>query len=489
MDIHFTNGLLLTYTSSMFKRAAKLLAFFLLAAALRATAAPASETPVLQVFKQWLDAFNSSDAASLSRFWHTYGRNDIDNRVAGDLRLRNMTGGMTIYRVAEDTDTHLVVLMKENRGAYSESTMDLASVAPPVVAGLMGHPVSSPEGAESLPSSDDELATRVQKHVAEKSGSDAFSGAIFVAHNGKTVFDQAWGMADETNSIRNTPETQFCIGSMNKMFTAVAILQIVAAGKLALDKPIGTYWPDYPNRDLAAHVTIRELLNHTGGTGDIFTPEYEAHRQETRALADYIKLFGTRPVAFEPGTRMEYSNYGFILLGRIIELVTREPYEKYIREHVYLPAGMLHTDSRPENDHVEGRAIGYSNGSNALMPNTDTLPWSGTSAGGGYSTVRDLFLFSEALQSGKLLSPELLREATRGSPMRGDYGMGFYALPDGGYGHGGGAPGVNGELHILPHSGYVLIALANRDPRMATTMVDFITSILPIRNRDSNRHA
>jgi hypothetical protein len=117
MDIHFTNGLLLTYTSSMFKRAAKLLAFFLLAAALRATAAPASETPVLQVFKQWLDAFNSSDAASLSRFWHTYGRNDIDNRVAGDLRLRNMTGGMTIYRVAEDTDTHLVVLMKENRGA------------------------------------------------------------------------------------------------------------------------------------------------------------------------------------------------------------------------------------------------------------------------------------------------------------------------------------------------------------------------------------
>jgi CubicO group peptidase (beta-lactamase class C family) len=117
------------------------------------------------------------------------------------------------------------------------------------------------------------------------------------------------------------------------------------------------------------------------------------------------------------------------------------------------------------------------------------MPWSGTSAGGGYSTVRDLFLFAEALQSGKLLGPELLREATQASPRRLDYGMGFYVLPDGGYGHGGGAPGINGELHILPHGGYVLIALANRDPRMASNMVEFITSILPVHDLDSKNHS
>jgi CubicO group peptidase (beta-lactamase class C family) len=185
---------------------------------------------------------------------------------------------------------------------------------------------------------------------------------------------------------------------------------------------------------------------------------------------------------------MEYSNYGFILLGRIIELVSGEPYQKYVLEHIYLPAGMVHTDSRPETDHVNGRAIGYTPGPHGPVPNTDGMPWSGTSAGGGYSTVRDLFLFAEALQSGKLLSPELLREATQASPKRQDYGMGFYVLPDGGYGHGGGAPGINGELHILPHSGYVLVALANRDPRMATNMVDFITSILPVRDLDSKNH-
>ena len=107
------------------------------------------------------------------------------------------------------------------------------------------------------------------------------------------------------------------------------------------------------------------------------------------------------------------------------------------------------------------------------------MPWSGTSAGGGYSTVGDLYLFAQALQSGKLLSPELLSEATRGSALRSDYGLGFYVLPDGGYGHGGGAPGINGELHIQPHSGYTLVVLANRDPRMATNMVDIITGALP----------
>jgi len=369
--------------------------------------------------------------------------------------------------------------MKENRGVYSESTMDLASTNPPVIAGMMGHPVSPPEGSENPARNDEDLTARIRNYANGLSGPDAFSGAILIAHHGQIVLEQAWGMADTARQIRNTTDTQFCIGSMNKMFTAVAILQLEQQGKLALDKPIAAWWPDYPNHDIATRVTIRELLNHTGGTGDIFTPEYEAHRLETRTLADYVKLFGNRPVAFQPGTRMEYSNYGFILLGRIIEIVSGEPYQTYIRRHIFEPAGMLHTDSRPESDHVEGRAVGYTHGPGGLVANTDAMPWSGTSAGGGYSSVGDLYLFAQALQSGKLLDPNLLREATRGSALRSDYGLGFYVLPDGGYGHGGGAPGINGELHILPHSGYTLVALANRDPRMATNMVDFITGALP----------
>jgi hypothetical protein len=161
----------------MLKRSATLLALLWIGAALAAAAAPASESPALQVFKQWLDAFNTGDSSRISAFWLKYGRSGAEDRVAGDLRLRAMTQGMTIYRVEEDTDTHLVALMKENRGAYSESTLDLASLQPPVVAGMMGHPIPPPEGSGNPAASDNQLVDRVQEHVAAKSGPDAFSGA------------------------------------------------------------------------------------------------------------------------------------------------------------------------------------------------------------------------------------------------------------------------------------------------------------------------
>jgi CubicO group peptidase (beta-lactamase class C family) len=231
-------------------------------------------------------------------------------------------------------------------------------------------------------------------------------------------------------------------------------------------------------------VRIRYLLSHMGGTGDIFTPEYEAHRMETRTLADYVKLYGNRPVAFEPGSRMEYSNYGFILLGRLIEIVSGEPYDEYVQKHVFASAGMSHTESRPEVDHAPGRAVGYTKGPGGLQPNTPGLPWSGTSAGGGYSTLGDLFLFAEALESGKLLDPGLLKQATTDQTHR-SYGFGFYVLPDGGYGHGGGGPGINGEMHILPQQGYVVVVLANRDPFIATEMERFIEEALPQNQRSA----
>jgi D-alanyl-D-alanine carboxypeptidase len=466
----------LIYTIVMRKLIACL---FLLLAAAAPHAAFAADSPVLETFKQWLDSFNSADKTKIAAFWQMYSAHPDEDRVSRDLRLREMTEGMTIDKVLEDTGTHLVVRMKEGRGTYSESTMDLASENPAIVGSVSGHPIPSPEGSAGHSTNDAELAQKVTEYAGQPHGSEAFSGAILIAHNDKVVLNRAWGEADSERHIANTTGTQFCIGSMNKMFTSVAILQLVSQGKLALDKPIAAYWPDYPNHDLAARVTIRELLSHTGGTGDIFTPEYEAHRLETRTLADYVRLFGSRPVRFEPGTRMEYSNYGFILLGRLIEIASGQTYDAYVRDHIFIPAGMQHTDSRPEADHVAGRAIGYARRANGLEPNTASLPWSGTSAGGGYSTVNDLFLFARALASGKLLDAALLKKATQGGAENPGYGFGFYVLPDGGFGHGGGQEGINGEMHILPHGGYVLVALANRDPRMASDMVDRITSILP----------
>ena len=121
---------------------------------------------------------------------------------------------------------------------------------------------------------------------------------------------------------RTRQRRRFRIGSMNKMFTAVATLQLVEAHKLALDDPIGKHLPGYPNKEVAAKVTVRHLLTHTGGTGDIFGPEFEEHRLQLREHRDYLKLYGSRGLTQEPGARFEYSNYGFVLLGALIERVS-----------------------------------------------------------------------------------------------------------------------------------------------------------------------
>ncbi len=192
---------------------------------------------------------------------------------------------------------------------------------------------------------------------------------------------------------------------MNKMFTAVATLQLVEAGKLELDDTIGEHLPDYPNEDVASKVTVRHLLTHTGGTGDIFGPEFELNRSSLEELDDYVTLYGARVLRHEPGARHEYSNYGFILLGVLIEAVSGESYYDYVRDNVFRPAGMTSTDSLPESEDVPKRAVGYMkpfSGGDYWTENHITLPVRGTSAGGGYSTVGDLMRFAEALESGEL---------------------------------------------------------------------------------------
>jgi D-alanyl-D-alanine carboxypeptidase len=319
-------------------------------------------------------------------------------------------------------------------------------------------------------------------HAAERARADEFAGAVLVARRGKVLLNNAWGRADRTAGTANTPATRFRIGSMNKMFTAVATLQLVEAHKLALDDPIGQYLPNYPNKQVAAKVTVRHLLTHTGGTGDIFGPEFEAHRLQLREHRDYLKLYGSRGLNFEPGARFEYSNYGFVLLGALIEQVSGMSYYDYVEGHVFRPAGMRSTGSLPESVDVPDRAVGYlrSSPGGAWEPNTNTLPWRGTAAGGGYSTVGDLLRFAQALGSGRLLSKATLAAATR--PYQQQYGYGFDVQGQArlrSYGHGGGAPGMNGELRVFPELGFVVVSLSNLDPPAASELAEFFTLRMP----------
>ena len=337
--------------------------------------------------------------------------------------------------------------------------------------------------APALPA-ENPLATIVKREAERRAAAQEFSGALLVAKDGKPIVEGAYG--------GHEIDTKFRFGSMGKMFTAVAALQLMQAGKLALDAPIAKYLPDYPNKEVAA-VTLEQLLTHTGGTGNIFSPEYFDHRLETREHQDYIKLFGNRGPMFPPGSRWDYSNYGMILLGRIIEVVSRQSYYDYTRAHIFEPLGMTATGNEPEDSHVPKLSIGQTRMGprpgppGPLRPNTDTLPYRGTAAGGGYSTVGDLLKFMNGLNSHRLLDAahtEMLMKPRLATARPGNeqaLGFAVRTWPEGAVsiGHGGGAPGMNGELMYFPKAGYLVVVLANVDPPVATDLAEFIVRQLP----------
>jgi CubicO group peptidase (beta-lactamase class C family) len=192
-------------------------------------------------------------------------------------------------------------------------------------------------------------------------------------------------------------------------------------------------------------------LTHTGGTGDVFGPEFTANRLMLREHADYVKLHGLRDLTHMPGAEFRYSNYGYVLLGAILEHVTGMSYYDVVRQQIFERARMTATDSLPETEVVPLRSVGYMRRNDAWVANTDWLPWRGTAAGGGYSTACDLLRFAHALEAGTLLSRKMLAEATR--PHTEGYGYGFGTRDHGDvrrYGHSGGAPGMNAELRVFP---------------------------------------
>lgn len=333
--------------------------------------------------------------------------------------------------------------------------------------------------SDARPAEADALAAL--SHRADSlAAADEWSGAILVARDGRVLLTHAAGLADRQAGTPVIPNTQFRVGSMNKMFTAVATLQLVDAGRLSLDTTIGAVLTDYPNRDIADRVTIRQLLTHTGGTGDIFGPQFEAHRESLRTHADYVALYGARGPTHAPGAEFRYSNYGYVLLGAIIERVSGQSYYDYVQARIFEPAGMTATASLPESVDVPDRSAGYMREGGRWASNAPTLPWRGTAAGGGYSTVGDLYRFATALQSGALLSDSLLAAAT--SEQAGDYGYGLGLDGEGArrsFGHGGGAPGMNGDIRIFPELGYVIVALGNVDPPAASRLVEYFISRLP----------
>jgi CubicO group peptidase (beta-lactamase class C family) len=277
--------------------------------------------------------------------------------------------------------------------------------------------------------------------------------AIGVMRDGKPVLMKGYRMADIQQAIPITSSTIFRIGSVTKSFTAIAILQLVERGKLSLDDPVANYLPDFPRGD---QIRIRNLLSHTAGV-----PDFVSYQQAKKM-----------PLEFQPGTRINYSNTGFNMLGMILEKVSGQKYEDYLRHNIFQPAEMVHSGYDRTVD-LPGRARGYlldEKGAYNPIPPGDAA--GAFAAGGLYSNIEDLLRWEKALEDGKLLKRETLEKAS--TPFRladgrhTGYGFGFMTSQYRGLrevGHGGDIDGFNAYVARYQDRHFAVIVLSNTGMR------------------------
>ncbi|MFH1690784.1 MAG: serine hydrolase domain-containing protein, partial [Candidatus Eisenbacteria bacterium] len=301
-----------------------------------------------------------------------------------------------------------------------------------------------------------------------------FSGTVMIAKGDEVLLAASCGEASKRFHAPVELDTKFNIGSMNKMFTSTAIMQLVDKGLLSVDGPISRYVDEtWLPREVTDVVTVHHLLSHTSGLGSYFTDEWDAQsRKLYRELDDYKPLFASDTLAFEPGLQWEYSNSGVFLLGVVIESVTGENYFDYIRENIYAPAGMKNTDCYDMDCPIENLAIGYwpsDECAGGWKNNLYEHVIRGGPAGGGFSTAPDLIAFARALEKGLLLSRasrELMWTEQFDAERPYGYGYGF-SLREGPagkvVGHGGGFTGINANLDMFLDKGYIVAVLTNLD--------------------------
>jgi D-alanyl-D-alanine carboxypeptidase len=296
---------------------------------------------------------------------------------------------------------------------------------------------------------------------------DEFSGVIVIEQHHQRLYAQAFGLADHDAKIPVTLTTPFSVASQGRMFAAIAVLQLVEAGKVGLDDPVGNYVPDYPNRDIADNVTIRFLLTHWGGPDSrVLEPDAIDTREAARSRPNLVATSpGLRHAACAPGPIEDCSTYGLTLLGDVIQRVSGQSYGDYVEQHILRVAGM--TQTRPTSEQMKGVAIGYSYIGELKHPSAVILPARGLPMSGGVSTADDEIRFMNALSQGQLISKQSLSQATDGQTPWFGYAWDYPSAQPKGLPHWGQAGGVEGSSLMLvyyPTVDLTAVCLSNRDP-------------------------
>ena len=451
--------------------------FALLASLALAGAAPsapaasqAGEKPATTHLMAYIEAFNSGSPDRMKEFFESHFAASALQETPVAQRLTRYENGrlqlksLSVERVVAERPWQTHVLVKTGNGA-SVILRGMVEKTPPYkLLAIMLELVEDPDDIDVPdPKADEkEFVAAVRDFLGARTKADEFSGVVLVAKGPRVVFEEAYGFADREKQVPNRKDTKFNLGSINKNFTRVAVHQLARQGKLSLDDKIMKFLPGYPNADAAEKVTVRQLLNMTSGIGDFFGERFDATpKEKIRTLQDYLPLFADLPLEFEPGTSNKYSNGGYVVLGLIIEKASGVDYYTYVRENIFKPCGMSDTDSYPRDAGTPNLALGYVRESEAAgaprVLNFATLPGRGSSAGGGYSTARDMLKYVLALADKKIYLPDSAN----------------------GLGIAGGAPGINSVLEWDPRSGYSVIVLTNFDPPTAGQAARRIVGWLP----------
>ena len=312
----------------------------------------------------YVQAFNAGEPAMRGFLEsHAASNSPIDARMERYRDIRERLGTLTFKNFLERNAAGLSTSMIASKINDVTLIFMLTNANPPKLEGIR---IERKDSGQQSPGNNgppiDEAAAlkEIEAIVARHAQADDFSGVALVAKRDKTVFEKATGLANVTHHVPNTMETIFNYGSIGKVFTKLAIQKLQAQGKLSLSDTIGKFLPDYPNQQARSAVTISQLIEMRSGIGDFFGDEFAAKpKNEIRTLSDYMPLFASKPLAFQPGAKEAYSNGGYVVLGRIIEKITGMSYYDYVAKEIFLPFGMTDTGYFEPDSPRERIATGY----------------------------------------------------------------------------------------------------------------------------------
>jgi CubicO group peptidase (beta-lactamase class C family) len=288
----------------------------------------------------------------------------METHVQRFQQMREVAAGAQVVEVSMRSPEQITVVLKAAAGDPLRLTLEVNPQPPHRIEGFRFGP-DEERPAISFSSWDD-----LDRQLQEQAAADQFSGVVLVSRGGKPLFHRAYGTADRAAGVPNRPDTRFNLGSIDKNFTAVAVLRLAQEGRLGLDDPIGKYLKGFPP-EIATRVTVRQLLQHSSGMGDYLThPTFTANRAGFQNVSDYLALARTLPLEFEPGARRRYSNLGYAVLGGVVEAAAGKSYYDVVQDWIFRPAGMA---SRGEE-----RQPGSSFPTRPSAPREGRLPVAGT---------------------------------------------------------------------------------------------------------------